>query len=322
MNTTDEPPVILVAAGRNHPLPGLLEGLNYSVVQAPTSTLALQWAHDLRPDGIILAADLADMSWTDASESLHRDLRIDDKVPVLILVEQMPTPDQMVKALRSGAWDFLVYPGGGMKDLTFKLQTYIHAKRNIDVALAGGSDPTTGLHSRSGLARRARELGALLARTRGGLACVVFALDGEHAANARAGTVLARAARVSDVIGALGPAEFGMLAPATDDLGAVKLARRFAEVLSQAARNNGPLTEGARLRTGYDAVTNLMYRPINPVELITRAAAAARNGRPDAAYPWVRRYDASLIPTSRGFAESARLGGAGEFVLSLKESVP
>jgi CheY-like chemotaxis protein len=316
-NSTDEPPVILVAAARGHPLPGLLEELNYSVVQATTGALALRWAHDLRPDGIILAADLPDMSWIDACESLRRDLRIDDKVPVLILVEQRPAPDQLVRALSSSAWDFLVHPGD-VKELNFKLQTYIHAKRNIDVALGGGSDPTTGLHSRSGLARRARELGALLARTRSGLACVVFALDGGPS-NSRAGTVLARAARISDAIGALGPAEFGVLAPATDDQGAVKLARRFAGVLCQAVKNNGPLAEGAKLRTGYDAVTNSMYRSIDPVELITRAASAARNGRPDPAYPWVRRYDASL--TSSGFAESAWHGPAGEFVLSLRESV-
>jgi PleD family two-component response regulator len=311
MDTTGEPAVLLVAAGKEHPLPRFLEGLGYSIVQAPTGTLALQWAHDLRPDAIIVAAKLPDMSWVDACDSLRRDLRIDDKVPVLILVEQSPAPDHLVNALRSGAWDFLLYPGGE-KELVFKLDTYIHAKRNIDVALAGGSDPTTGLHSRSGLARRARELGALLARTRGGLACVVFALDA-NPGSARAGMVLARSARISDVIGALGPTEFGVLAPATDEAGAVKLARRFAAALRDAAGDGGPLAGGATLRVGYDAVTNLMYRPIDPVELITRAASAARNGRPDPVYPWVRRYDATL--TSRGFAESVEPGPAGELVL-------
>jgi hypothetical protein len=147
----------------------------------------------------------------------------------------------------------------------------------------------------------------------------VFLLEGGPS-NARAGGVLARAARVSDVIGMLGPAEFGVLAPATDDQAAVKLARRFADALRRAAGEGGPLAEGATLRAGYDAVTNLMYRPMNPVDLITRAAAAARNGRPDRVYPWVRRYDASL--TASRFAESAGQGAAAKLVLSLHESVP
>src|SRR2546422_2131987 len=74
---------------------------------------------------------------------------------------------------------------------SLSLETYLQAKRNIDVALAGLMDPATGLHTRPALARRARELGALMSRARGGLACVVFALDA-HAADPKAGSILVR----------------------------------------------------------------------------------------------------------------------------------
>src|SRR5207249_871318 len=81
-------------------------------------------------------------------------------------------------------------------------------------------NPATGLHSRPALARRARELGALMVRGRGALACVVFALEADPA-DPKPGSVLVRSARMSDVVGALSPTEFAVLAPATDHAGAV-----------------------------------------------------------------------------------------------------
>src|SRR5256885_2352344 len=61
-----------------------------------------------------------------------------------------------------------IYPPD-REELLLSLETYLQAKRNIDVALAGLVDPATGLHTRPALARRARELGALMSRARGGL---------------------------------------------------------------------------------------------------------------------------------------------------------
>src|SRR5438552_2217010 len=98
------------------------------------------------------------------------------RVPILIIATDKPTPEQRVAALRAGAWDFVRHPGDP-EEVALKLQTYVQAKRNIDVAFAEGLiDPATGLHSRPGLARRARELGALMARTHGALARVVVML--------------------------------------------------------------------------------------------------------------------------------------------------
>src|SRR5207245_10493760 len=129
------------------------------------------------PDAILLAADLPDMTGIDAARLLHAGLRVGHNVPILIMSAHKPTPEQRVAGLRAGAWDFIAHPDDP-EEVALKLQTYVQAKRNIDVAFAEGLiDPATGLHSRPGMARRARELGALMARTHGALACVVFALE-------------------------------------------------------------------------------------------------------------------------------------------------
>ncbi|HEX9283891.1 MAG TPA: response regulator [Gemmatimonadales bacterium] len=288
---TSTPPVVLIAAVREQSLASVLEGSWCAVVQVRTGTLAVAWARDLRPDTIILEAGLPDMSAVDACRMLHGDLRIGHNVPILILSPDKPTPEQRVAALRAGAWDFLLQPGDP-EELSLKLQAYVQAKRNIDVALADGQvDPTIGLHSRPVLARRARELGALLARTHGAFSCVVFELEPD-AADPQAGSLVARAARVSDVVGALGPSEFAVLAPATDSPGALKLAQRVADSLRDVIGERPPGAPPS-LRAGYDAVANFKYSPIDPVELLTRAAAAVRTGKPEPDHPWVRRFDTS-----------------------------
>jgi len=192
--------------------------------------------------------------------------------------------------LRAGAWDCLRWPQDS-EDLSLKLQAYLRAKRNIDVALAEGFiDPATGLHTRPALARRARELGALMARSRGALACIVFGFEAESPDPAVAGLVT-RAARLSDVVGRLSPTELAVLAPGTDRVGAVRLAQRIGGALMGAAGE----TESS-LRAGYEAVANLTYSPIDPVELLTRASAALRTGRPDPGVPWVRGFPGNAPP--------------------------
>jgi len=265
MITASSPrPVILIAAPQERSPAGLIEDHGYAVVQVHTATLALAWAADLRPDAIVLDAELPDTSGIALCQALHLDLRIGHNVPILILAPKQPTPEQRVAALRAGAWDFLAY-GRDSDDLALTLQTYVQAKRNIDLALAQGlADPTTGVHSRSSLARRARELGAL------------------------------------------SPTEVAVLAPGTDSAGAVKLAHRIG-----AAMNGGAASpRAAQLRAGYAAVDNLTYTPIDPVELLTRAATAVRTGAPDPHSPWVRRFEAKQALDREGNGTS-RLTTAG-----------
>jgi len=289
--TAPVPPLILIAASPEHSLASVFEGRNYIVVQVHTGTLAGEWVRDVRPDMIIIDAELPDMSGIDACRLLHSDLRIGHTVPTLILTPNKPTPEQRVAALRTGVWDFLLYPPD-REELLLSLETYLQAKRNIDVALAGLVDPATGLHTRPALARRARELGALMSRARGGLACVVFALDAEPA-DPKAGSIVVRRARVSDVVGALSPTEFAVLAPATDHAGAVKLAQRIGAALLEVIGANGSSAAARALQIGYDAVPNLKYSPIDPVALLLRATTAVRTGTPEPGCSWMRRFDES-----------------------------
>ena len=283
------PPIILVAIGEAGSLASALNREQYTVLEAQSGALALEWARDIMPDTIILDANLPDLPAIEACRLLRDDLRVGHNVPVLILSPQPPTPEQRVAALRAGAWDFLRYPNGP-DELTLKLQTYVQAKRNIDIALADGLvDPATGLHNRHSLARRARELGALMARRHGALACVVFALETD-ARDSRLGAALSRGARMSDVVGRLGPTELAILAPATAHAGAVRLAQRAAAPLREVLRA-GQSAGDVRLEAGYDAVANLGYTPIDPVDLLARAAHAVHAGKPEPDCPWVRRFE-------------------------------
>src|SRR5438046_221647 len=177
---------------------------------------------------------------------LHHDLLYINTLPILISATDKPTHDQRVTAIRAGAWDLLQFPLDP-DDLSLKLQTFVHAKRSIDLALADAAvDPGSGLHSRPALARRARELGALMTRRHGGLACIVLDLDPDPA-DPQLGRLLVQTARVSDVVGALGPTEFALLAPATDEAGALKLVHRAAAALVLGGREPTPLEAPHRL---------------------------------------------------------------------------
>ena len=296
MSATPSVPVVLIAVGRDRSLARLLNPTAYTVLEFSTGARALERARDTRPDVIILDSELSDLTGLEACRLFRGEPHIGRNVPILLLTSGRPTPEQRVTALRAGVWDFVGYPGDP-DELALKLETYVQAKRNIDVTLAEGLfDPGTGLHSRPGLARRARELGALMARHHGALACVVFQVE-TTPADPRAGHLVAQTARVCDVVGSLGPGEFAVLAPGTSDAGAIRFAQRVASALtaSPGGGRENAVTPGPGLRVGYDAVVNLKYAPIDPVALLGRAAAAVRNGRPEPGYPWVRRFDAGTV---------------------------
>lgn len=288
--TTDDTPLVLIGGAADPALAQQLQSHRCGVVQVPTGGRVIEWARDIRPDLIVVHDQLPDMTALDACELLRRDPRIGHNVPILILAGDRPTPGQRVAAVSAGAWDFLRYPGEP-KELSIKLQSYLQAKHNLDLALAEGHiDPLTGLHNRVGLSRRARELGALMSRRHGGLGCVVFSLEAE-VPDLETGAMIARSTRVSDVVGALSPRELVVLAPGTDELGMVRLALRVGAALSTSIGGRAAFVPGSTLRAGYDAVANFTYSPVDPVELLGRASAAVRSGKPETGSTWVRRYE-------------------------------
>lgn len=147
-------------------------------------------------------------------------------------------------------------------------------------------DLDTGLYSRHGLARRARELLSQESRRHGAIACIVVAVqvdaeDTTTVARRCAGGLLATAAS-SDVVGRLEPRVFAVLAPGTDGWGAAALAERLAAAVRAELVRPGEPPRAVTILVGYDAVTNLRRGRIAPEALLLRATSALpTNGRND-----------------------------------------
>jgi CheY-like chemotaxis protein len=299
MLTTRAPAVILLAAPQDHPLAAELDQGGWTVDHVHTGTLAVAALHDIQPDIVLVAAELPDMTGAAVCGILSQEPRVDHFVPMLILVEGEPTPEQRVAALREGAWGFLNHPIDA-QDLELRLSNYVLAKQNIDLAMAEGLiDTPSGLLSRQALARRARELGALMSRQRAGLACVVFEL-GTDPPDRKTGSIVARSARVSDAVGALSPVQVAVVAPGTGGPGVVSLAQRVGSAMLGLRDGGGLALMQGVLRVGYDAVGNLSYAPMDPAEMLARASAAVNGGVPEPGVPWVRRFEGGTAPGSAG----------------------
>ena len=48
------------------------------------------------------------------------------------------------------------------------------------------------------------------------------------------------------------------------------------------------------VRVGYEAVANVGYAPVEPVELLMRASTALRTGKAEAG-GWIRRFDGDSV---------------------------
>jgi GGDEF domain-containing protein len=107
------------------------------------------------------------------------------------------------------------------------------------------------------------------------------------------------AGRRSDVRGQIGVTEFAVLAPGTDAMGAQGLAQRIAFAARESAERQGL---EARVRVGYDAISNLGYEPLDPVALLQRARTALRDrsGRPARESDGIQRFESAPAgPRSR-----------------------
>jgi len=307
-------PLVLLA-GDGHEatrwLRGLLEGGGYAVLQERSGQHALERARTTEPDVILVDSELPDMPGVELCRVLRSDPRVSSSTPILLMIREAATRTQRLAALRAGAWECIAPPHDA-DEILLKIGAYVHAKLDADRARTEGLlDAGTGLYNRQGLARRARELGSQAFREHGPLACVVLALDVEPAEPGAAGALpsaslgryvqaIKAAARLSDVIGRLSATEFAVLAPGTDAGGARRLAERLANSVSGttvASATGTPSAGPVRVRCGYEAVANVGYAPIEPVDLLVRAAAAVRTGKADSG-GWLRRFDEGTNPAS------------------------
>jgi diguanylate cyclase (GGDEF)-like protein len=304
------PLVLLAADGQDATrwLKGLLEGAGYAVLQERTAHHALERARNTDPDVLLVDQVLPDMAGVELCRALRADPRVSSSTPILLSFRDPAARAERLAALRAGAWECIAPPHDA-DEILLKIGAYVHAKLDADRARSEGLlDFATRLYNRQGLARRARELGAQAYREHGALACVVIALDvdapspgtapsaGESLA--RSVQALTSAARLSDAIGRLSGTEFAVIAPGTDATGARRLAERLAASLASATAGEPPDGRaGLRVRCGYEAVSNVGYAPIEPVDLLVRAAAAVRTGRADSD-AWLRRFEEGGSPPS------------------------
>jgi diguanylate cyclase (GGDEF)-like protein len=296
------PPRILIASDQNaglRDLEAFLGGHGYLVDRLYAGTLVQERARTVRPDVIVLDAKLADRESLELSRILRDDPVIGPSMPILLLVTGQPTPHDHLAALRAGIWELLPRPLN-RNELLLKVDTYVLAKVEADRAPQSELvDPVTGLYSSQGLARRARELILQASQHNTSAVCVVFALEravapdvtgtaGEATAElvSEMAPVFRATGRRSDAIGRVGPTEFAVVAPGIDAGGAVELAKRFRRSIP--ARGTGEAGAGAgfELRAGYDAVGNVRYTPVEPKDLLARAARALQLARAEG--KWIR----------------------------------
>lgn len=278
----------------------LLESRGFTIHMARGGEEALWLARTRRPDVILLGYRLTDVSGPDLCRALRHDPHLGHGTPILITLPAHAEAAQRREALRATAWDVVTRPVDA-DELLAKLETYVQAKRHGDRVWAEGLlDAATALYNAHGLARRAKELGAMAFRRRAALACLAFAPKLEEASPApdaftkaidHLARILRVATRQSDVVGRLGPAEFALVAPDTPEAGAVGCARRLtAEVLAAQPPNDIPLLPRFRLCVGYDAVANVREAPVGVDELLTRATLALRWAESSPTGEWIRRF--------------------------------
>jgi len=280
-------PLVLIANDQEwsaRSLESILAPNGYEVLRAFTGQQTLDHARAAAPDLIILDTQLPDMHGFDICRAIREEAPFGATTPIVMTTSGPSGRAQRLEAYRAGAWEFLGQPLDG-EALLLKLRTFIQAKVESD-SMRDRSllDEATGLYNMKGLARRAKEIGAIAVRRKQAVSAVVFT-PGDDGVDLAAGNTVAdhvgqvirRRGRASDAIARLSGSEFAVIAPETGDAEVRKLLERFdrtvAEETSDEAGN--PI----RIRAGYCAVPNFADSQVDAIELLLRATTALRDLR-------------------------------------------
>ena len=309
------PPMILIANDQEwsaRSLESILGPSGYAVLRAYTGRQALDLARTTQPDLLILDERMPDIRGTEVCRILREDDRFGEHVPIIITTADSVDRAQRLAAYTAGAWEFIEQPFDA-EALLLRIATFIRAKRQVDVVRDESLlDPATGLYNMRGLARRAREVAADAYRHRAPLACVVLAADALPSAYSdkvmdelieqvvsHLGTVIRRSGRASDVVGRLGHAEFGIIAPSTESDGAVRLVERLQETLEAAPLEVSGQERPLRVRAGYYAVPDFAESSVDALAMLLRAATALRHLREEESGGAIRSYDEVPVRLAR-----------------------
>jgi PleD family two-component response regulator len=282
------PPLVLLASDQEwstRSLESVLGPHGFASVRAYTGRQARELIRRTHPDVVIVDSGMPDIPGVDLCAQLRDDPEFPSSTPVIMTTAGPASRSQRLDAYRAGVWEYLSLPIDA-EALILKLSAFVRAKREIDRSREESLlDDSTGLYNVRGLARRAREMGAEASRRHAPLACVAVTASavgegGAEELDPRLAEEIAdlcrRTTRSSDAVGRLGRSDFAILAPATGDAGAIRLAERIRE---GAALTTFSTPAAYEIRAGYCAYQDFSKSPVDAVELLLRAATALRHVR-------------------------------------------
>lgn len=280
----------------------ILRPKGHVVLKAYTGQQALDLVQKVSPDALIVDVHLPDIDGIDLVRRLKVSPTIQSMTPILMITGGSVGRAERLEALGAGAWDILMHPVDP-NELILRMETFVRAKQDADrLRDEGLTDPGTGFYNTRGILRRALEIGADSQRFDRPLTCIAFgpqsfAGSGKESEDMleeigrQVAEALRTVTRVSDTVGRLGPGEFIVVAPGTDQTGAVRLADRVFEAVEDGAKAN--LIDPAQLkqiRAGFCASGG--QDPMTAEDLLLRATMALRKAQADGESFRVRAYDA------------------------------
>ena len=262
-------------------------------LRAHTGQQALDLVGKVSPDVVLVDLDLPDVHGIELIRQLHDSPTVYATTPILALSKNKVGRAGRLEVLSAGAWDILTHPVDP-NELTLRIGTFVKVKHDADRNRDDGlTDPTTGFYNVRGILRRTKEINADAVRHDRPLTCIAFGIaipeelgDPGDTFTDPVADALKSVTRVSDTLGKLGPAEFVVLAPGTDETGALRLADRVMEALG--TRIGDGLASG--VRAGVSAVNN--ESEASAEDLLLRATVALRRAQNDDGSFRVRSFDA------------------------------
>ncbi|MDZ7778641.1 MAG: response regulator [Gemmatimonadota bacterium] len=310
-NASDFTPLVLLVDDQewtSRSIESILRPKGHVVLKAYTGQQALELVTKVNPDVVMVDVHLPDVDGIDLVRRLRESPTIQPTTPILMVTASNVGKAARLEALGVGAWDILTHPVDP-SELVLRMETFVRAKQEADRNRDEGlMDPGTGFYNVRGVLQRAKEIGADAVRFHRPMACVALgphmlggAGEDQSAAEALVDEITERVAgalrsvtRISDTIGRLGPGEFVVVAPGTDQSGALRLADRVMEAVEQFAAEQGiepsELADLKQLRAGFYAVGG--DEPLTPEDLLLKATMALRRAQADDDSFRVRAYEA------------------------------
>ena len=174
-------PVVLVAhAGTwlTRALDSMLAPQGYRVLSVASGRELLEQAPELGPDVVRLDANLQDVDSIVVCRRLRLHRAVSWHTPVIMITSTPATKQQRLAALEAGAWDYLSV-GLNAEELLLKVDAFTRVKLETDHVLEEDTEPESGLYTKRGLERRARELVSDAFRRHAPLACVALSVEPE-----------------------------------------------------------------------------------------------------------------------------------------------